>query len=187
MSSTFVDNWRLAIRQATTDQLTSVEKAVAIDVSWFMDWTSGRNAYAGPARIARDTGLHIVTVKRALGSLVDKKWLVVTRKGKLPKLGEKREANVYAAIDPPSVTEDYRSVVDNEHGIGSDALPINAAKSPPSSTTGSPECDDWESCVHRPVAEDYSISSRTLNDLYGADCEDEGAIVSALGVGMRLQ
>jgi hypothetical protein len=91
--------------------------------------------------------LHISTVKSALASLVAKQWLTVTRRGKLPKPGEKRLSNVYAAIYP-------------EHLGGLGALGDQSAGSGSvgETTTSSPERDDWVPWTQRLGALGDSIS-----------------------------
>jgi hypothetical protein len=136
--SSFVDKWRIAIRNATKDDLSAVEKSVAIEMSWYMNWTTGGNAFAGPARIARCTSLHVVTVKGALRSLVKKGWLTVYERGGLPKPGEQRKANKYAATYPEQL-----GVEDSQSGT-TEPVDKNTTGSP-DFTTGSPDFTDWES------------------------------------------
>src|SRR5690349_693419 len=76
-----VRNWRRAIRHANADvvgdkaKLTPTERLVALCLSEYMDWYTGGSAYPGAARLARDTGLHAQTVKKALASLKRKGWI----------------------------------------------------------------------------------------------------------------
>jgi len=54
---TFVDAWRGEVRAASKDELSAVEKSVAIELSFWMRWESGSSAFPGPARIS---GEHVV-------------------------------------------------------------------------------------------------------------------------------
>ena len=148
--ATFVELWRLAIREAGKHELTAVEKAVAMDISFFMDWRTGQRAHPGSARLARETGLHVRTVQSALESLVAKGWLVVTQKGRLPKKGEKRVASKYAATYP---TGHPRLRVEDSQSEGVE--PVDDA------STTSPESSDYESWLHRLRVQDSPISSNT--------------------------
>jgi hypothetical protein len=171
---TFLDKWRDAVRCASADvvgdeyALDSTERAVALELSRYMNWTSGQRAYPGPARIAKNTAFHVVTVKKTLASLERKQWTVVTKRGELPRPGQKRRANVYAASLPPTL-------------ISSPALPVPDAKPVDDETTSSSEFHDWESCARPLVAHGYPISNEHLIDLPAENFE-----IEALACSIRL-
>ena len=143
---TVVDMWRTAIR-TTPNTLTPTERHVAYVASCYMDWRTGQNMYAGPARIAAETGYNVTTVKRALASLVAKGWLVIFERGGFATKGGQRRANNYAATLPRPVAQDYRS--DDEETA--ELSPTGSAVS----TTGSTE-------LPRPVAQDPTTTNDHL-------------------------
>jgi hypothetical protein len=123
--------WRSAICDSN---LTPTERHVALTLALHMNERGG-SAFPGAPRLARETGLHLTTVKNALGRLVEAGWLEIVARGGSPR-GGRRSAHQYEARIP--VAYDDRS----PH------------------TTGRDERDDRSSSAHRPVVlDDPSTSS----------------------------
>ena len=132
--------WRGEIGEST---LAPTTRHVALALSLYMNEKTV-SAFPGPARLAHDTGLHLVTVKDHLRILVKEGWLVVKSRGGLK--GEQRHANVYEAhIPDPHLpgAEDYRV------SSAPDALDTQVQSAPEAVTapTGSPGLADPESCT----------------------------------------
>ena len=89
-----VYEWRDLTRQSDLEQ---TSKHVALILALHMD-RSGET-FVGPARIARETGLHERTVRRCLAALCASGWLRIAIQGGAPK-GLRRTANVYACVIP---------------------------------------------------------------------------------------
>ena len=73
---------------------------VGLARSLYMD-AGGKNCRVGAARIAKDTGLHLSTVKRADKELADTGWLDITSPGGSVR-GGTRMTTVYRAQIPPT-------------------------------------------------------------------------------------
>ncbi len=87
--------WRAAIGESS---LSPATRHVLLQLSLYMD-DQGAGAFPGAARLARETGLHVSTVREYLGDAVAGCWLeLVRRGGTLP--GGRRVANSYRASFP---------------------------------------------------------------------------------------
>lgn len=91
-----VYEWRDAIRSS---ELKPTLRAVARAMTDYMDTDTGEHAFAGPARLAKDTGLSVKTIKRARAELVELGWLRLVRRGGTTRDGT-RSSNEYAASFP---------------------------------------------------------------------------------------
>lgn len=128
--------WRSSI---IASDLTPVVRHVLLTLSLYMNEVGG-SAYPGSARLAKNTGLHQTTVKRALGDAVRNGYLLIVSRGGAP-LGGKRLATEYKASSPDHQLPDWGST-DRGH-----------------TTTGSGGVTDRGSTVHAPVAQGDPISS----------------------------
>lgn len=90
----FPISWRRAIVES---ELSSTVRHVALTLSMYMS-ELGDSAHPGAARLARDTKLHVSTVRAALAELVAGGWLALVEQG--GRKGDRRRANVYAAKVP---------------------------------------------------------------------------------------
>lgn len=86
--------WQDAIAES---DLSPTTRHVAWAVSMYVN-SKTSTAWPGANRLARDTGLHVSTVRERLSELVEKGWL--ERKIQGGKVGEERTANVYALSTP---------------------------------------------------------------------------------------
>ncbi len=93
--------WRDAVL-AEDCELPSTARLVAVALSMHMDADTLGDAYPGPARLARRTGLGQSTVKAALSLLVEQGWIKQTRRGGTAKGSSQRSASVYEGIPRPS-------------------------------------------------------------------------------------
>lgn len=152
--------WRSAISES---DLPPTVRHVALALSLYMNERGG-SAHPGPSRLARETGYHLVTVKRALGALEEHGYLNCVTRGGSDRDGT-RTANEYVAAfptpDPPTTTR-------------SAPLPVEQPAHPEHTTTGSPEHTDPESWSRLPVAHDYPNSPENSpeNSLGGAVASD---------------
>jgi len=87
-------SWRGAICESGLGPAT---RHVALTLSLHMNERGG-SAYPGPARLAKETGLHVSTVKEKLSELERTGWLCCVVRGGIK--GEKRCANQYEATFP---------------------------------------------------------------------------------------
>ena len=125
--------WRSAIAES---DLKPVVRHVLLALSLYMNEMGG-SAYPGSTRLARNTGLHLETVKESLREAVKLGWIRVEHQGGSPQ-GGKRLASEYSACVPGGNPVDiYRK----------------------STTTGSPQSSDRKSSVVLPEAHDFPISS----------------------------
>ena len=90
-----VFDWRRSICDST---LPPTARHVALTMSIYMN-ESGGSAFPGGARLARETGLALRTVRVQLAILTDSGWLVVKFRGGSP-VGGIRKATEYAAAIP---------------------------------------------------------------------------------------
>lgn len=86
--------WRSALAESG---LPPVTRHVALALSLYMNERGG-SAHPGPALLAKDTGLHISTVKEKLAELEGEGWLRCIHRGGLR--GERRHANEYETATP---------------------------------------------------------------------------------------
>lgn len=89
--------WRSAISDS---DLHSTVKHVALALSLYMNERGG-SAWPGAERLARDTSLHVRTVRRALTFLTENGWLQVVGRG--GRRGGRKIANEYVAAIPTKV------------------------------------------------------------------------------------
>lgn len=117
-------DWRASICHS---ELSSTQRHVLLTLSLYMG-PLGDHAWPGSARLAKDTALHVDTVKRALKAAVDEGWLRVIRRGSaLP--GQPRLATEYQAALPES---HWGSCAPSQSNTG------GAVR-----TTGGSESGDW--------------------------------------------
>lgn len=88
-------SWRSAIAES---DLPPVTRHVALALSLYMNERGG-SAFPGRTRLARDTGLHADTVKRALRNLRDAGYIEVVHEGG-SDVGGRRRAAEYRAVSP---------------------------------------------------------------------------------------
>ena len=142
--------WRSAICES---ELASTHRHVAIGLSLYMS-ERGDSAHPGAARLARDCALHVATVRRILGELVEAGWLEVLEHG--GRAGDRRRTNVYRARLPEA---------------GAQCGPIDpvpdAGDDPSSWATRRAERDDPSSSIALPVVEGDPISTGSPTDLKG--------------------
>lgn len=138
-------DWTSAIADS---DLTPTQRHVALTFALHLNKRT-RSAYPGASLLARETGLHLVTVKRALLDLEQLGWLVCRERGGAKK-GGKRMATVWVATIPTG---------SRGHRV--------------SETTGSPVFTDRESCARGPVAQDYpNYQENHLDNSAGAREDD---------------
>lgn len=131
--------WRSALAESDLGPTT---RHVALALSLYMNERGG-SAYPGPALLARDTGLHLSTVKEKLAELEVKGWLTCIARGGMK--GEARRANEYRAAVPPVALGD-----------------------PSFWGTGGPEGGDPSPSPRRPVAQDDPNSPENSPENSGA-------------------
>ena len=124
--------WRAAIAES---DLPATHRHVALVVSTYAN-ERGASAFPGASLVARDTGLHLTTVKRALNALVGAGFLVVVVKGGAVKGGRRLATEYQLAIPSTGSTKD----------------PVQKA-------TGSFVHTDRGSCARGPVAQGDPNSS----------------------------
>lgn len=123
-------SWRSAICDS---DLPPTSRHVALTLALYMN-DRGSSAYPGARRLASDTALHELTVRRQLKALVAAGWLVQSVRG--GRKGQKRTANVYVATIPatwePSTTPDpaFLRPPTQDQGSGPGPLTDDQANSP---------------------------------------------------------
>lgn len=148
--------WRSAISESC---LKPVERHCLLALSLYMNERGG-SAWPGSTRLAHDTGLHVVTVKRALKAATDSGWLRVVERGGTPVAG-KRHATQYVAHNP---VDKYRE----------------------SEATGSGEYVDRESTAQGPGVHGYpNTSLNTSMNLAALREKADPECVSCHGAGVR--
>lgn len=87
-------SWRASIMES---DLSAPTKLVALALATYMS-DRGDQCHPGPTRLARDTSLHVSTVKERLKELERAGWLTCVRRGGIK--GQTRFANEYVATVP---------------------------------------------------------------------------------------
>lgn len=153
----YLFRWRDALAAHGPDE--PAVHLVALRLSTYMD-DDGSNAYPGATRLARETRLHVSTVRRHLRTLVAAGWLEQTETG--GQRGEARRANAYqAAIPNPSHDATHHTV-----------RPIAPDAPTPSTVRADPSHDAT------PPLHDLSTTSPPAGDLDAVD--EDGWVWEAL-------
>ena len=90
--------WRSVVNDS---DLPPVIRHVLMVLSIYMNTEGVDDAHPGSARLARETGLHLNTVKRSLREAVKQGYLLIEKKGGAP-VGGKRFATEYVGAVPGS-------------------------------------------------------------------------------------
>lgn len=151
-------SWRSAILDSS---LSPTTKLVALALATYMS-DRGDSAHPGPARLAKDTSLHLSTVKERLVELERAGWLRCTMRG--GRKGERRCANEYAACLPePVATGDPSPTAPGAQDDPSPSPSAPVAHGDPNSPETSPrrtstrdqpfedDFDDWYSGYPRKI------------------------------------
>lgn len=117
--------------------LSAPTKLVALALATYMS-DRGDQCHPGPTRLARDTSLHVSTVKERLKELERAGWLTCARRGGLK--GETRFANEYVATvpDTPLFSPDPSPTAPGATGDPSPTAQLPVATGDPTSPMTSP-------------------------------------------------
>lgn len=128
-------SWRSAVMESN---LSAPTKLVALALATYMS-DRGDQCHPGPTRLARDTSLHVSTVKERLRELERAGWLTCTRRGGLK--GDQRLANEYVATVPaaPLFEPDQVPTAPGASGDPSPTALAPGASGDPTSPLTSPE------------------------------------------------
>ena len=147
-------SWRSAIAES---DLAPTTRHVALALSIYMNERGG-SAHPGPALLAKDTGLHISTVKEKLAELEERGWLVCISRGGLK--GERRIANEYEAAVPIAHGDPSSRVTgSSEPGDPSPSPRRPVAHGDPNSPENSPENSGEQKRRGTRIPEDFELTA----------------------------
>jgi len=152
--------WRSAICES---DLPPTARHVALTLALHMNELGG-SCFPGGARLTRETGLSMRTVRTALATLEQVGWLTVTHRGSSHH-GQKRTANEYEASYPATMTGAGDTPVQEIHRCSPGNRPVQLTT--PTGATAAPQ-------VFSSTSENSSLATTSV------EAEESGSLRSSI-------
>lgn len=126
-----MDKFECLHRLTRARDLTPAQFRAAVAVLNYADSATCSNAYPGYAKLADDLGIDDRQVRRTIGELVAKGYLVVTDKGGSAKGGKRRAATYSVTCPHPDPGSSTPGVEDPDPGCTAPPVPRVHSTHPP--------------------------------------------------------